>query len=192
MTFLPKDYKEPVTNNYMKFADGTNTFRVLSSAIIGMEFWKDIKKDDGTIGRTPVRRRMDEAILNEEIGTKKDNSPDFPKHFWAFVVYNWNDDAIQILEITQVRIRKAIKALIDNPKWGDPKEYNIVVTRSGEGFETEYNTQPEPKEKLPEEITKRYEAMNINLEALFSGDDPFNSEIEIEDILLNNTEEATE
>lgn len=171
--FLPQGYKEPNTNKYMKFVDGQNTFRVLSKAIVGNEFWKEIEKEDGTIGRTPIRRRMSEQINNDEIGTKKDGSPDFPKHFWAFVVYNWNDDAIQILEITQSGIRLAIKALVDNSKWGDPKEYNIVVTRIGEGFETKYNVQPEPKEKLDKEIVERYEKMNINLEELFNGGDPF-------------------
>jgi len=164
MNFLPKNYKEPVINNYMKFKEGNNTFRVLSSAITGFEWWVDDKEGN----RKPVRSKTD------------DEMPEDAKHFWAFVVYNLNDERIQILEITQVGIRKAITALINNEKWGDPKEYNIVITRTGEGFETEYQVTPEPKEKLDKDILDKYGNMNVNLDALYEGDDPFKEKDEVD------------
>ena len=42
MGFLPKNEREPVTSNYMRFEKGENVFRVLSSAIVGMEYWKTV------------------------------------------------------------------------------------------------------------------------------------------------------
>jgi len=164
MTFLPDNYEIPdATNGYMKFRQGDNPFRVLSSAIVGSESW--IEEGDK---RKPLRWKMGTDMSVEKIGTD-------PKHFWAFVVWNFNEKKVQILEITQKGIMRAIQALVKNPKWGDPKAYNIVVTRAGEGMETEYTVQPEPKEELDEGILKFYEDLNINLEALFAGEDPFKS-----------------
>jgi hypothetical protein len=54
-----------------------------------------------------------------------DNKPENPtdikdtgkvKHFWAFVVYNYQENAIHILGITQTGIMKTIKEYIDNLK----------------------------------------------------------------------------
>jgi len=182
MTFLPEGYKEPTTENYMKFQDGENHFRILSSAIVGTEFWKEETNDKGEKVRKPVRRRLDEAITPDEIGVDKYGEPEKMKHFWAFVVYNRDAKRIQILEITQKTIQRAIKSLVNSKKWGDPQNYDIMVERSGEGLETDYVTQGEPPlEPTEKDIVKGYKAMNINLEALFDGDDPFKVQNEIED-----------
>jgi hypothetical protein len=186
MSFLPTDYKEPVTDKYMKLTEGENTFRIMSSAIVGYEYWKEITKSDGTRGRTPIRKRLNEKIDMNDLEVKEDGTLDTPKVFWAFVVYNWDADAIQILEITQASIRKAIKALVDNKKWGDQSQYNICISRTGKGKETEYQTNPEPKEEMPQEITDQYKSMTIDLEQLFSGGDPFalaNEDKDFDDVL---------
>ena len=172
MGFLPENYKEPVTSNYMRFDKGDNRFRVLGSATIGWEWWEDTENG----GRKPFRVRMDGKVPS---GTDT-------KHFWAFPVWNYQDEKVQILEITQKGIHKSIKALAQNAKWGDPKEYDIVVTRTGDGMETEYNTVPDPKEQIDPKITELYEKMNINVEALYDGGDPFgkkdDEEIDISEV----------
>lgn len=163
--FLPDTYENiPTTSNYFKFEDGENNFRVLSSAIVGFEYWNTNNK--------PIRSKTSWTHIPDDI--KFDDDGRFKiNHFWAFVVYNYNEKRIQILEVTQKKIQRAIKALVDNPKWGDPKGYDISVTRSGKGFETDYVTMPSPHSQLDEGITKQYQAMQIDLEALYSGDDPF-------------------
>ena len=164
--FLPTDYKAPVTGgNYMKLQDGENTFRVLSSAIVGWVDW--IVEEDGT--RRPKRYRMAEK--------PQPFNPEQPvKHFWAFVVWNYDAQAIQILELTQKTIRDDIKALVDNKKWGDPKKYDITITRSGEKLETKYSVMPNPHSELPKEVAQLWEETSINLEALYDGGDPFGKE----------------
>ena len=175
MTFLPPDYKEPDTSNYMKFEKGENVFRVLSDAITGMEYWKETKE-----GRKPVRLHTEEEIKIGDLETDDKGNLKMPKHFWAFVVFNRSSEKIQILEITQATVRRQVNALYNNEKWGDPKEYDITVTREGEGFETEYTVMPNPKEKLDEGVLKLYKDMHINLEALYEGNDPFASQGEKE------------
>ena len=178
MTFLPENYKEPETSNYMRFKEGENTFRILSDAIIGWKWWIDNKNGN----RKPIRVKTEDEIVLGEI-----DDPQKIKHFWAFVVYNFDAEKIQILEITQATVRKPIKALSQNTKWGDPKNYNIVVVKTGEGMDTEYQVTPEPKEKLNSEIIKKYENMEINLDALFEDEDPFavkEDKIDLDDISL--------
>jgi len=173
MSVLPSGYKEPVTSNYMKFDEKVNTFRILSPVVVGMEFW--VTSEDGK-KRVPVRRRMDKGIdIGELEENPKSGELDMPKHFWACVVWNRNAEKIQILEVTQATIRKPIAALERSKGWGDAREYDITVTKEGQGLETEYGVLPEPKEKVEKKILDIYKNTKINLEALFSNADPFKS-----------------
>ncbi len=172
-TFLPKDYKEPpVIKNYMKFRDEENRFRILSAAITGFEYFNTSNK--------PVRSREPFATHPKDI---KDGGT--IKHFWAFVVYNHNDaqiaeeaglptdSAVQILEVTQKTIQSAILSYVHNKKWGDFHSYDFVVKKEGEGIETEYNVIAEPHSELKLDKTQTDRAESINLEALYTGEDPF-------------------
>ena len=176
MAFLKKGYKEPDESNYMKLKQGENRFRVLSDTITGMEYWKDVEDDQGKIKSTPVRKRQGEVINIKDLRVDKDGSLEMPKHFWAFVVWNYDSEKVQILEITQTTIRRPMMKYYANKAWGDPREYDIVVSKEGEGLKTEYTVMPSPKSKIDEGIKRMAKDMNINLEALFSGGDPFNRE----------------
>jgi hypothetical protein len=111
--------------------------------------------------------------LPVDIRVEDDGTYSKIKHFWAFVVYNYDAKQIQILEVTQKSIMNGIKALVDNVKWGDPKRYDITITRTGEKLNTEYSVQPNPHEPLADDIKDLYEHTSVNLEALFDGADPF-------------------
>jgi hypothetical protein len=175
--FLSDDYKVPSTSRYMKFQAGENRFRILGSftdetAIMGLEYWK--ATPDG--GRKPIRVAMGVAIpITELEENPKTGELDMPKHFWALPVYNYQDGQVQILEITQKTIQSSIRDLSKNKKWGNPGEYDIVVGKSGEGLETKYTVVPDPKEELSEVIKEAHKGTKINIMALFSGEDPFNS-----------------
>jgi hypothetical protein len=157
MSFLPTGYEAPKTGgNYMKFMKGTNRFRVLSNAIVGYEYWLDEGNQ-----RKPVRVREFDEIPQ---GHTKD-----AKHFWAFTVYNYQEEKVQILEITQKSIMSAIEVLVKDEDWGDPKGYDIVVTRTGDGLETEYQVNPKPHSDID------VEAPTVDLTKLFTGEDPFSS-----------------
>ena len=163
--FLPAEYEVPQSvGNYMKFEDGDNVLRILSSPILGYEYWIDTADSK----RQPIRKRMTEALVLKDIP-----EPDKVKHFWAMVVWNYDAKKIQILEITQKSIQKVLRSLAKNAKWGSPKEYDIVVNKVGEKLETKYTVTPDPKSTLTDEIEKAFKETKVNLEALFTGDDPF-------------------
>ncbi|MDE2031399.1 MAG: hypothetical protein KGI58_04040 [Patescibacteria group bacterium] len=152
----------------MKFQDGENRFRILSSPIIGWEWWEE--KEDGT--RKPIRVTMDTKIPVDSV------DPATVRHFWAMSVWNYKEEKIQILEITQKSIQKSIKALAKDEDWGSPLNYDLVVTKSGEKLETEYQVQPKPAKKLDAAILQLFKDMAVNLNALYEGGDPFASESE--------------
>lgn len=171
MGFLPDNYEPPAGGNYMKLATGKNRFRILGSAIIGNEFWR--RKGET---REPVRRRMDEPITAGELEVNpKTGEQEKVKHFWAFPVWNYGASAVQILELTQKTIQSSIKSLIDSEDWGDPTQYDILVTKEGSGLDTEYHVNPAPMKALDEAIVQAFRAANIDMQALFVGGDPFGS-----------------
>jgi len=159
--FFDEGYEVPQTNgNYMKLKPGENRFRILSKPIIGWLDWKDNK---------PLRFRMKE----------KPNAPIDPakkiKHFWAVIVWNYNENKIAILELTQTSIQSAIQSLIKDDDWGSPFGYDIKIVKMGELLDTEYTTKPVPHKPASAEIVEQYMDSDINLEALFDGGDPFAS-----------------
>src|SRR5690606_20654859 len=92
LEFLPEGYEAPQgTGNYMKLQSGENKFRILSKPIIGWLDWKDNKPYRFRIKERPEKPMGDKPV----------------RHFWAFIVWNYNAEAVQILEITQATIQKA-------------------------------------------------------------------------------------
>lgn len=172
--FFPEAYEGvPASpSNYLKLADGANKFRILSSAIIGYEYWTGEEKD-----RKPVRVHSFDEVPDEFKGNK-DNRQN-AKYFWSFVVYNYATKQIQIFEVKQKKIMNGIEALVDSASWGDPKTYDIIVNRTKTGSEprdVEYSVMPEPKEKLDPAILKQYQDLDIDLNLLYKGEDPFKKE----------------
>lgn len=158
-SFLPANYETPKADSgYFKLQKGENRFRILSPAVVGYEYW--------TTSNKPVRSR--EYFDERPADAKVDDNGKFQKHFWAFIVYNYELNKPQIMEITQTTIQSAIEAYFLNKRWGDPVKYDFVITRTGDGLETEYTVIAEPHSEAPKaDISK------IDLESLFAGADPF-------------------
>lgn len=162
MNFLPTGYQAPKSNSgYMKLQDGENKFRILSQPILGWEDWLDKK---------PVRYRFDEKPARP-VDPKK-----AVKHFWAMLVWNYLEEEIQILHITQASIRKSLEALCSDDDWGAPYFYDLKIVKSGDGMETEYSVNPIPHKQLAPAIQQKFMEKRCNLEALFDNGDPFSKD----------------
>ena len=172
--FLPKGYKVPEPQSrYMRFEEGENKIRILSETLLGWEYW--VEDDEGN--RKPIRVRTEEELPANIAKTGRDKA----KHFWAFIVWNYQLEAIQILELTQVGIQRAIEGLYKSKDWGDVSDYDIIVKKTKTGtrdMDVEYNVIPTPKKKVAKEIEEALIANPINLEALYEGKDPFEVELE--------------
>lgn len=172
-----EDYSVPSNSRFMKFEEGDNRFRILGSfsdktAVRGNVYWKTV---DGK--RNPVRVRLGVPIQMNELEINPFTGElDLPKHFWALPVYNYQEKRIQLLEINQKSVIDGLKKTIENPKWGDPRDYDFIVTKTVEGKRTSYVVSYDPKEELDESIVDQLESLNINMEALFDGRSPFDTD----------------
>jgi hypothetical protein len=145
--------------------DGPNKVRILSAPIFGHGYWT--KENKPVRSRTPFDGVPEDARLDE--GKFK------PKFFWAVAVWDYATNAVKVWEITQASIQGPIEDLVANEDWGDPREYDLTITRKGEGLDTEYSVQPAPHKAVPADAHKAYREARINLEALYEGGDPFNT-----------------
>lgn len=170
MSFLPQSYEPPQTGNYMRLQTGDNRFRTLGPAIVGNMYWVT---ENGA--KRPVRHRTDEPIDPLELPVDQAGKRERIQHFWAFPVWNRASNQVQILELTQSTIQGPIRTLAESSDWGDPTDYDIIVTKKGSGMDTEYNVIPAPKTPTPAEAVAEYQRINPNLDALFTGGDPFAS-----------------
>ena len=167
MDFLPKGYEKPLaTSKYHKFANGDNKFRILSSAVVG---WVDWNEENGA--RTPVRTK--------EQPEKSFNPKKPAKHFWAFVIWDYQESTVKVMEITQSTIQDAILNLHSDANWGNPTKYDIIVKKTGEKMETKYNIIPCPPKPISSDIVEAYTSVSIDLEKLFTNDDPFLQDKEV-------------
>lgn len=159
--FEDANYKIPETSNYMKLTEGSHTFRIMSSAIVGYEYFNTENKP------TRSKEMFEEIPLDIKKGGRIN-------HFWAFAIWNYDAKKLQIMEVTQKSIMAPLKALIENSKWGNPKKFDITITRKGTGMQdTEYSVLPNPHSEIPEDAKQAYMNNPVNLEALYANGDPF-------------------
>lgn len=171
--FLPANYEPPKSNSaYMRFEEGQNPFRIMSSPILGWEYWNKLNGEN-----KPVRLQYNEENMHTAtlMASKNPDPKDQKcKHFWAMVVWNIREEKIEILQITQKGIQEALRSYATNPKWGSPvNTYDIIVGKEGKGTDTTYTVTVDPKSDTPEEAEIAFNSTFIDLEALFAGLDPF-------------------
>lgn len=159
--FLPDSYEAPKNQSaYMKFEQGDNKFRILASPIIGWLDWEDKK---------PLRSRLDAKPA-------KAIDPSKPiKQFWALPVFDYKDNKVKVLEITQKGLIGSLTELARSADWGSPINYDLNVKKTGEKMTTEYQVIPSPPKAISNAIKVVWETTKINLSALFENGDPFAS-----------------
>lgn len=158
--WFPEGYTTPSdVSSYMKLEDGDNNFRILSKPVIGWEYWTEENK--------PKRSKTKWETTPSDIKLDKDGKATSIKHFWSFLVYNYKVGAVQSFEITQATVMKALKALIENPKWGAPTGYDITINRTGKELLTKYSVVPNPHSPLTDEIKEQVAKSEIDLESIF-------------------------
>lgn len=163
MSFLPTDYTfREKSGQFMKLKNGDNRIRILSDAVVGWGWWDENRK--------PFRVKTFQEAVN--------NGVEPIKEFWAFVVWNYASEQVEVLELTQKTIQRQLHTLVIDKDWGDPKQYDIAIKRTGDGMETEYQVAPKPAKSITKEISDAYNASDIDLQALFKGEYPMPTKLE--------------
>ena len=172
MNFLPEEYEVPQSEGrYMRLEEGENRFRILDHAIIGYELWIDNR---------PVRKKEKSDFSPEELDAadvnKFSGKKGLPIHFWAFPVWDYKTESVKILEVTQVTVMRGIKDYLEDDDYGkDPSKYDFIVIKDESGDKTEYRVKAKPPKPLDEGIMQLYRDLDIDLTAMYRGEDPFGS-----------------
>lgn len=176
MSFLDDEYDVPSSGGqYFRPAMGDNRIRIMSDALTGYEYWNTDNK--------PIRSHEEPAI-DEMINPKrnKDGVIQPAKHFWAMVIWDYKDNQVKVWEATQATIQKKILTLFRTEEWGNPQQYDLTITRSGEGLDTEYEVVAMPKKDILTSQADAFAQANVNLEALITGDNPFGEKVDLNKI----------
>lgn len=166
-SFVPDDVVSSGASSYMKL-EAENKVRIISKPIVGWLEWID---------KVPTRYQID-----EEPEASDDDNP--PKKFFAVAVIDRKDGLVKIMELTQQSVIKAIKTLSSNPDWGNPFTYDLNITKTGEGMKTKYAVTPSPKKALEKDLIKAAAAKTCNLDALYEGEDPWDTDEAVTEYFL--------
>ena len=147
--------------NYTKFAEGENPLRIVSEVISGWECWTHNE------GHQVYRQEHQfKAIQLDDMGVEGKEQ----KQFYACIVWNYSNDQFECMVIKQSTIKQALYSLDQNEKWGNPNDYDLVITKTGSGMDTSYSVMPEPKSDFAKNSPE------YNLEALYTGGNPLENE----------------
>ena len=169
MSFLNNIKRAPESGgggSYVKLMQGKNTFRIVGHVddngfINGMLGWAN--NEDG--GRKPYRWKVGEEAPR--------NFEDKPKEFFAMKVYNYAEERVQVLEITQKILKDTLSSYCHDADWGDPRGYDIDIIKNGEGLETSYAMVAKPHKKMTDEQRQVCIDTKVDLHALYQSGDPF-------------------
>ncbi|WP_430811297.1 MULTISPECIES: hypothetical protein [unclassified Carboxylicivirga] len=176
-SFLPEAYQVPdKTRQFMKLTPGDNVIRVLSAPMLGYVVFTEDKK--------PHRRHIEEGDFTtdalREVRAKRNEDGDFEgsKHFWIMLVWDYASKAPKILEITQISVLKPLYALAEDEDWGDLRDFDINIHRTGTGKnDTEFAVTPKPHKPLQadiEDVIQQLEEKQLlDLNAIWRGEYPF-------------------
>ena len=145
--FLPSNYELPVTpSSYTKFEDWeTVKIRILPS-------W--MEKDCNLMWEY-YDERWEKAKVVRSL-TKFEETPWIKegrqqKEVWAFKVWNYSLEQVQICTVSQKSIKVAIMWFINDEDYGDPLKYDIKIKREWTWLETQYTINPAPPRTFEEE-----------------------------------------
>ena len=143
-----KDIEVSEASSYLKLVTGENRLRIVSEAIPRWVAWKDSKSMN---------------FLTKEAADKHNNSctdeKQKAKPKYAMWVINRASDEILCADFG-VLIMKALKNLANDSEYGFEglPSYDIKITKTGEGMDTEYAVLPLPAKPLTEEELRRIDA----------------------------------
>lgn len=167
--FLPTNYKVPKKpSNYVKFPDGqTVKIRIMTAPVRGWVAFDAKNK--------PHRKPEAEQFTREELDKISEGKPKKEKgsHFFAMIAYDYESKDFKVLEITQSGIKEDIMGFLKDEELGDPRGYDIKITRNGTGIESKYRCVPSTVKPVDAEILEAFSNLDYKLENVFENKDVF-------------------
>ena len=157
-------------NQFMKFVQGKNRIRFIGNPVSGFVFFGKTKREDGSETVKPYRRRESEGefsleeMINRDVRMKPDGEIEGQKYFVMGLVYNHQKEKLQVLEVTQKSILKALKSYVESEEYGHPSGYDLTIEKKGDGLNTEYTVIVSPPKPLSDEIVEAVGSTSCDLQ----------------------------
>lgn len=154
----------------MQNLDSGDSFklRVMTEIINGWSLWTE---EDGKaqLIRAEEKEQIDpkNASINPHTGKKNK-----PKEFIACIVYNYETEQFEVFETDKSSIYTPLYDFEHDGDLGDLREYDIKLSKTGQGKETRYSVLPLGKSKVKKEIQEQFNELEYNLHALYDGENP--------------------
>lgn len=173
--------------NPSKFPEGKEQrFRVFGVGLTGYEGW--VVNEGGK--KKPIRWAVkpdDDQLPANMARDEKTGDIQEIKRFLCALVWDYGKEAFAILNVTQKSIMKSMMALMaDELDFGDIRNYDIKITKTGVGTESRYSTTGAQIRPAPQVACEAYEDPEFfcDLSLLMHNLDPFDPEAK--DKLLEN------
>lgn len=162
--------KFPISSEspYFKLNEGTNRIRIMDAfPLTGWQYFEDTEN-----GRKPVRvpTQDKDQIPKEKFTT--DNWQDKAQEFWAFPVYNLDASKFQVWLLTQINLRRDLKNILENQKFGRLTNYDLNVKKTIDGKKTSYTVVADPPTDLPKELKEEFNNLGVTMGALYVSGHP--------------------
>ncbi|MCP4551946.1 MAG: hypothetical protein GY834_07910 [Bacteroidetes bacterium] len=160
-SFIPENYEAPTGGGgFTKLQTGDNRMRILSNPLMMWSIWLD-----GKPSRVP---------FSSEKPAKGGGQKDSVKHAWGLIIWNYATEAIEVFELDKQDIIQALTSYAKDADWGHPKNYDIIINKTGAGMDTEYKFIAKPAKPITDIIIKAYTDSPIDLnQLLVEGGNPF-------------------
>lgn len=183
------EIKESIASNTGRYInpskiDGSIRFRFFGAGRTGWEGWVELEGGKSKPFRWEALPEEGDLPPNIRL---TDGKPQI-KRFIAGIVYEYklnkageiveDEGQFKIITITQKSIITELCKYIADPDYGDPNEYDLKLSRSGEGLKTEYVLTPAPPKAVSKSIAAAWEEeqSKIDLDAYMACEDPFKNE----------------
>ncbi len=151
----------------------TVKFRIMSEFITGQSVWGNDK--DGK--RVCTRVRPNEVMPVSAIGTNNfTGDPERVKQFIAAIAWNYETKQLEIFETDKATIIEPMFELEMTEEYGDLRGYDVKIAKNGVKTDTTYSVIALPPKKVSKEILEAYNESKIDLNKLYSNENPFQSE----------------
>jgi hypothetical protein len=158
--FFPTDYTPAAGGGdqpFVKIKDESR-LRVLQPPFIYFQGWKEV---DGK--PKPVR-----SLTPFPSG---ETWKEAPKQVVGLFVWDYNEDRVGFWEVPQAGIQRELYNLSKDADFGDPRQYDIKVSKTGSGKETKYSLRPMPPKAVPSIVQAAWEEVmpKIDMQGYIDG-----------------------
>lgn len=165
MALFDKSFQSEVnkeSGGFFRPSTGSNLVRIVSDFAQGFRFDFDNREEGAKMGHPTFR--LDDPFVKENRHKLRLSA--------QCVVFNYQTGQLESWDINQKTILKSLSDYAENPKYGDPKGYDLLIKAEGMGKDVRYSVQANPPEPASEEVITALEGKAIKIDNVFEGKNP--------------------